>query len=87
MKIVYQEKARKFLKKISTDDRKLIIKKIEQYSENPKSLENNVKKLKGYDNFYRLRIGNYRVIFDNNGNIINILAIGLRKDVYSRGLL
>ncbi|MEW6201766.1 MAG: type II toxin-antitoxin system RelE/ParE family toxin [bacterium] len=43
----------------------------------------NSKHLKG-TTFYRLRIGDYRVIYniDNEMRIINILSIGHRKEIY-----
>lgn len=36
-------------------------------------------------NFYRLRIGDYRVIFDNLGNIIEVLKINNRGEIYKGG--
>jgi len=33
---------------------------------------------------YRLRIGDYRVIFDIIGNDIVVLRIGHRKEIYKR---
>ena len=41
-----------------------------------------VKKLKGIENGYRLRVGNVRVLFERNGNNINIIKIDNRGDVY-----
>lgn len=43
-----------------------------------------IKKLTG-TNFYRLRIGDYRVIFDNLGNIIEVLKINNRGEIYKGG--
>ncbi|HEY0257752.1 MAG TPA: type II toxin-antitoxin system RelE/ParE family toxin [Candidatus Methylacidiphilales bacterium] len=45
-------------------------------------LNGNVKKLKGSINEYRLRIGNYRVIFELEGRTVTVYALGLRKDIY-----
>lgn len=45
-------------------------------------LTGNVKKLKGSLNEYRLRIGDYRVIFELEGRTATVYAIGLRKDIY-----
>jgi mRNA interferase RelE/StbE len=41
------------------------------------------KKLKGRDG-YRIRIGNYRVIYDifDNELVVDIITLGHRKDVY-----
>lgn len=41
------------------------------------------KKLKGRDG-YRIRIGNYRILYDiiDQTLIINVIAIGHRRDIY-----
>lgn len=33
---------------------------------------------------YRFRIGNYRVIFDIEGNFLVVLRVGHRKEIYKR---
>lgn len=58
-----------------------IRKKIEQYAESPATLANLVKKLQGRDG-YRLRVGDYRVIFDQDGTVMDVLQIGPRGSVY-----
>ena len=45
-------------------------------------LTGNVKKLRGSQNEYRLRVGNYRVMFRLERDIIAVYKIGDRKDVY-----
>ena len=45
-------------------------------------LGGNVKKLKGSTNGYRLRIGDYRVLFELEGRIVTVYAVGDRKDIY-----
>ena len=42
------------------------------------------KKLKGYKNAYRIRVGDYRIIYEIEDKVLRILviAIGHRKDVY-----
>jgi mRNA interferase RelE/StbE len=42
----------------------------------------NVKKLKGIDNGYRLRVGNVRVLFEKDGNTIHVVKIDNRGDIY-----
>ncbi|WP_167614360.1 type II toxin-antitoxin system RelE family toxin [Maribellus sediminis] len=85
MQIRYSEKAVKQLKKINRSDKnsaKLIIGKIEDYANNP-SGNFDVKVLKGrLADFKRLRIGNYRVIFDEQFNILNIYEVKHRKEAY-----
>jgi mRNA interferase RelE/StbE len=40
--------------------------------------------ISGYEHFYRIRIGNYRVVYEvaTTVRIITIIRIGHRKDVY-----
>ena len=45
-------------------------------------LSGNVKKLKGYVNEYRLRMGDYRAIFELEGHRVTVYAVGQRKDIY-----
>jgi len=47
-----------------------------------KDLTGNIKKLKGSINEYRLRVGDYRVIFELEGRMVTVYALGLRKDIY-----
>ena len=53
-------------------------------STNPFSELLQIKKLKGAENVYRVRFGNYRLIYEVRKNIITIIVIkiGHRKDVY-----
>ena len=37
--------------------------------------------MKGYD-IFRLRVGAFRILFDINGNIIDIIDIGNRGQIY-----
>ncbi len=55
--------------------------KISPAKEIPLSLSHFMKTLKGY---WKLRVGDYRVIFKVVGNEVWIFAIINRKDVYSR---
>lgn len=64
---------------------KRILNKIKILSINPESLSNNIKKLKGkYREYYRLRVGDYRVIYsqENDRFVIIIIRIGHRKEIY-----
>jgi len=45
-------------------------------------LGGDVKKLKGSRNEYRLRVGDYRVLFDLEGRTATVYAVGNRKDIY-----
>jgi len=80
-KIAYSNQARKTLLRIAVDDARRIQGKIEQYAQDPVSLSNNVKRLKGRDGL-RLRIGDWRVIFHEDRETIDVLIIGPRGSVY-----
>ncbi len=83
-KVFYAPKAMKELAKIPKPFQKLIVRKIAQLSENFDSLSSNLKILKGDFDYYRLRVGAYRVIFhkDDEKIVITIVRIGDRKNVY-----
>jgi len=79
--ILYQKEALEELEKLEASITRRITNKIESMSENPASCD--IKKLKGSD-CYRLRIGDYRVIFIFENSIIKILKVGHRKNIYDR---
>jgi mRNA interferase RelE/StbE len=45
-------------------------------------LSGDVKKLKGSRSQYRLRVGDYRVLFELEGRNVMVYAVGARKDIY-----
>lgn len=55
--------------------------KIDQYAANPASLANNVARLQGRSGF-RLRVGDWRILFDEHGAVLEILDVGPRGGVY-----
>jgi len=61
--------------------RRRISEKVELYAANSVSLANQIKKLKGLDAL-RLRVGDYRVIFEQDDSALRIIKIGHRRDVY-----
>ncbi len=75
-KIIYSKKAEKFLRKQDKLTQKRLVTAI-----NKLPLEGDIKKLIG-TNGYRLRVGSFRVLFDVNGIIIDIIDIGNRGQIY-----
>ncbi|KAB2752332.1 type II toxin-antitoxin system RelE family toxin [Brucella anthropi] len=80
--ITYSREATKTLIKMPANTAKLIRSKIEQYAADPASLANNVKVLKGGEGIFRLRVGDWRVLFTDEGEIIAIVRIAPRGSVY-----
>ena len=77
--IFYEKEALKELEKLESIVSRRIVDKIDKMSENPASCD--IKKLKESD-YYRLRVGDYRIIFIFDDNIIKILKIGHRQQIY-----
>ncbi len=81
---IYIEKAaQKSLSKIPTKDQNRIVESIQRLSDNPRL--NNSKKLSGR-NGWRIRIGNYRVIYEIQDEklLVLVVVIGHRSNVYHK---
>jgi mRNA interferase RelE/StbE len=74
--------AAKALAKIPKPDQNRIIEKIDSLAENVPSPATT--KMKGDNPFHKIRIGDYRIIYEIQDDVlvILILKIGHRKDVY-----
>jgi mRNA interferase RelE/StbE len=84
-KLKFLGKAQSDLKNIDRAHQKIIKEKLLILAKNPEVLKNNIKRLGGTKNdYYRLRVGNYRVIFKKEEKqlIIIIVRIGHRKEIY-----
>jgi addiction module RelE/StbE family toxin len=86
MEIKYSERAVKQFKQIHKGDKKsvkLIVETIEAYGQNPVG-SFDIKVLKGkYGEFKRLRVGKYRIIFDDDGNVMFIYEVKHRQEAYN----
>lgn len=80
-KIIWDKKALDFFNKLQPVLCRRIFKKIDELRQDPFSKD--IKRLKG-EKAFRLRIGDYRVIFDINikNRVIIILRLGHRKNIY-----
>ena len=72
----------KALKKISKSEQKRIIKAIDSLAENLPNLDTT--KMKGNNPFHKIRVGDYRIVYEIQDDVLLILIvkIGHRKDVY-----
>ena len=80
-KIIWDEKAYDSLNKLEPTISRRILKKVEELCENLFSKD--IKRLKGSNDF-RLRVGDYRVIFCVEKEAIQVLKVGHRKNIYER---
>jgi len=80
--IVWSHEATRQFLALSSQDQDKIEAKIVLLATNPAALTRQIKPLKGVK-AYRLRVGDYRVIFTEAGVILTILRIGHRSDIYS----
>ncbi len=69
------------LRRMPANKAALIHSKIKAYAADPASQANNVRVLKGREGI-RLRVGNWRVIMNDRGNVLAILDIGPRGSIY-----
>lgn len=81
-KILWHNGARKQLLKIEFKKRMAIIENVEKLIDFPASFPSNVKKLKNHQHDYRMRIGQYRVLFDykETVKIISIEEVKKRNE-------
>lgn len=81
-RVVFTRKAEKELLKLPQSVSKRIIPRIENLITDPKPSSS--KRLVGYADLYRIRIGDYRVIYEirNQKLIIVVIKIAHRKDIY-----
>ena len=82
--IEFKRSAGKALKKIPRSDRRKIRDRIDSMAENlPDPVTT---KMKGDNPFHKVRVGDYRVVYEIQESllVILVLKVGHRKDVYRR---
>ena len=79
-KIIFTQTAERQLKKLDKNVRERILLVLERTKTRPYDF---VKKLSGYE-YFRLRVGDYRLILDikNEQLIIIVIEVGHRKSIY-----
>jgi mRNA interferase RelE/StbE len=84
MQVFYEKSFLKDIKKINDKNIANKLKKILNKFEEEANLTTflNVKKLKGFDNFYRIKIGTYRLGFKYENESIEVIRFLHRKDIY-----
>ena len=84
-KIIWKRSAKKELRRLSKNTIGNILSAIEKLPDD-QYLISSSKKLTGTAHTYRLRIGDYRVVYSIESNflVIEIIRVGHRKDVYRK---
>ena len=81
--VTYAKKALKDLDAMPVNDSRRVRAKINQYAADPQSQANNIVKMQN-ETGYRLRVGDWRVRFDENDTVIEILRVLPRGQVYEK---
>ena len=81
-KVRYSRQATKMLQRMPADTAWLIRGKMEQYAAEPESLANNVKAMQGRPGYHRLRVGDWRVIFAETMEIVDVERVAPRGGAY-----
>ena len=78
-KIIYSEPAKEDLDALPLKFAAQIVKKIRRLEN---GLHGDIKRLKEHDVSYRLRMGDFRILFDVNKNVIVVRRIKDRREAY-----
>ncbi len=83
-KIEWKQSAKKELRKLEKATISRIIRVVEDLSSDPHPT--GCRKLQGSEHLYRVRVGNYRVVYsvENEVLLIEIIRVGHRKEIYRR---
>jgi len=83
-RIEFARKARKFLTKLPENIQKQVAAKIDSLESNPRP--HGCIRLQGKKELYRVRNGDYRIIYtiEDNQLLVLVVQIGHRRDVYRK---
>jgi mRNA interferase RelE/StbE len=77
-----ESRARNDIQSLDSVVQKRVAKKLKFYLDQDDPIQYAKKLVDSKDGNYRWRIGNFRAVFDIDGNVIKLLRIQHRKDVY-----
>jgi len=80
--VVFAREASRTLEGMDKTTRSRIVAKIVQLANEPESLTNNVKRLKGVQGQWRLRVGDWRVIYTETLVILKVIKVAPRSSAY-----
>lgn len=81
-RLEWRRSTRKDLRRIAPTDVVRIIAAVEALAEDP--LPSGCVKLSGSERCYRIRVGDYRILYEVQGDclVIEVIKVGHRRDVY-----
>ena len=79
--IVIKKKAKKFIDRLPMNEKRRVVAALERLPHGE-----DIKRLQGHDELYRLRVGDYRIIYtvDNGQLIVCVIDAGNRGQIYNR---
>ena len=82
LRIQVSRTAERALSKLPVDGREGVVRAIQALAQNP--FPAGCRRLTGYDDVFRIRVGPYRVLYSVNAGalIVIVLKVGHRKNVY-----
>lgn len=81
MSVTYSKAALKALQRMPANVARRIVDKLDQYALDPESLRNNVVALQG-ETGYRMRVGDWRILFVIEEGTVRVRDIGPRGSIY-----
>ena len=78
--LVYARQAQRQLEKLNPQTALRIVEGCERLKRNPFPDGKHVKKLKGYEELYRLRVGDFRVVFQRSGSRTHVIDVLSKPD-------
>ena len=79
-RLVYAERAERQLNRLNPQTSLRIVNGCERLKTHPFPDGKHVKKLKGYENIYRLRVGDYRIVFRISKDVVEVIDVVSKPD-------
>ena len=82
LRFVYDPRAEKELRAVPAADRVRIARRVEAYAADPGAAHHDARRLTNFDPAWRLRIGDWRVLFDLEGDMMLVRRVLHRREAY-----
>ena len=81
-RVSYEREAVKMLMRMDRTTAQRIRRKVEQLAADPDSLTNNVQPLRGINDVWRLRVGDWRVLYTSDLVVLSVIRVAPRGSAY-----